>query len=318
MVSDLATEAPFLNAARRRNMSRSGPRPVTPLVHPPERVSRPRDEVSAAESARGKALLESHYDLIQRKLRQLGRTSGLPDHETEELFSWAMEKLMKDDYRMLAKWEGRSSFSTYLTVVLINLMRDYRIHIWGKWRPSAEARRQGTDAVLLERLWVRDGIPLDEAILRMRSEHGVSLSPDELERMAITFPRRPERRRVGEEELARLPADIRVEERVEDRERRQTAARLRQELLPLLQSLSAEDHLLLKLHYHDGLSMAEISPILGRPQRELYSLRDHCLKSLRKGLEGAGLNAQRVASLIGWSLWGSPGGAADTWGDGEG
>lgn len=313
MVSDLAAEVPLLNAPRRRRAARFGPRPL-PAAAPATRPERPADETASA--ARGRALLESYFDLIQQKLRQLGRTSGLPDHEAEEFRSWAVFKLVEDDYRMLARWEGRSSFSTYLTVVLVNLMRDYRIHVWGKWRASAEARRQGSDAMLLEQLWVRDGLPFDEAIQRMRSEHGVSLSPDELERMAAALPRRPERRRVGEEELARLPADGRVEDRVENRERRMTAARLHQELLPLLRALPAEDRLLLKLHYRDGLSMAEISPILARPQRELYSLRDRCLKKLRQGLEDAGLSAQGVASLIGWSLWDSPE-VDDAWGDKE-
>lgn len=315
MVSDLAAESALLTATRRRRAARLGLRSLPP-ADPPARTVGPEDE-AATRSARGKALLESHFVLIQSKLRRLGRTSGLPDHEAEEFRSWAVFKLVEDDYRMLARWESRSSFSTYLTVVLVNLMRDYRIHVWGKWRASAEARRQGPDAMLLERLWVRDGLSLEETIRRMRSEHGVSLSPEELENIAATLPRRPERRRVGEEELTRLPAEGRVEERIEDRERRQTAARLRRELLPLLRSLAAEDHLLLKLHYRDGLSMAEISPVLGRPPRELYSLRDRCLKKLRQGLEGAGLSAQAVASLIGWSLWDSPAGAEEAWGGGE-
>lgn len=318
MVSDLAAETTLLTVSRRRRASRPGLRPLPPAPDPVAAVIADGPGEAPAPVARGdrgKALLESHFDLIQHKLRKLGRTSGLPDHEAEEFLSWANSRLVDDDYRMLARWEGRSSFSTYLTVVLVNLMRDYRIHVWGKWRASAEARRQGADAVLLERLWIRDGLPLDEAIQRARSEHGVSRSPAELERMAAALPRRPERRRVGEEELARLPAGGRVEERLEDRERRRTAARLRRELLPLLRALPAEDRLLLKLHYRNGLSMAEISPILGRPQRELYSLRDRCLKRLRQALEGAGLSAQGVAGLIGWSRWDSPARAGDVWGD---
>lgn len=38
----------------------------------------------------GRALLESHLDLIQRKLQHLGRRSGLPTFEAEELCSWAL------------------------------------------------------------------------------------------------------------------------------------------------------------------------------------------------------------------------------------
>jgi RNA polymerase sigma factor (sigma-70 family) len=231
----------------------------------------------------------------------LSRRSGLPEHEAEEFRSWALFKLVEDDSRVLASWEGRSSFPTFLTVVLVNLMRDYRIHIWGKWRPTAAAKKQGREAVLLEQLCGRDGLPIDEAVERMRTEHGVSLSRAELEEMAASLPRRMGRQRVREEELLRIPVDGRVESRVEDAERSRTEEQLRVLLTPLLKSLSAEDRLLLKLHYWDGLSMAAISPLLGRPQRELYSVRDKCLKMIRRNLEAAGLGPERVRMLLGCS-----------------
>lgn len=251
----------------------------------------------------GRTLLEIHYDLIQRKLAHLGRRSGLPEHEAEELRSWALFKLVEDDYRLLEAWEGRSSFSTYLTVVLVNLMRDYRIHVWGKWRPSAAARRSGRDAVLLERLWIRDGLCLDEAILRMRAEHRVSLSPAELERIAVALPRRIERRLVDEKELRDVASPGSVEVRVQTEERRKAAALLRRALLPALRALPAEDRLLLKLSCRDGMTMAAISPLLKRPQKSLYSARDHCLKILRKALEKVGLSARWLHDHAGTGGW---------------
>jgi RNA polymerase sigma factor (sigma-70 family) len=210
-------------------------------------------------------------------------------------------KLVENDYRILASWEGRSSFSTFLTVVLVNLTRDYRIRVWGRWKPSAAARRRGPEAELLERLCVRDGLPVGEAIERMRIEHGVSLPQTELERMADSLAWRTRRRQVGEKELFRITVDGQAEKRIEDGERALLEDRLRELLVPLLQSLPAEDRLLLKLHYRDGLSMAAISPVLGRPQRELYSVRDRCLKKLRRNLEEAGLSPDQVRGLIGCS-----------------
>jgi RNA polymerase sigma factor (sigma-70 family) len=251
--------------------------------------------------SRGRELLEQHFPLICQRLDRLSRFSGLPEHEAEELRSWALFKLVENDYRILGSWEGRSSFSTFLTVVLVNLMRDYRIRIWGKWRPSAAARQRGPEAVLLERLCVRDGLPLDEAIERMRGEHEVTLSRAEIERLAVSLRRIPERRRVNEEELLRIPIDGQVESRVEAGERARTEERLRELLTPLLRSLPAQDRLLLKLHYWEGLSMSAISPLLGRPQRELYCVRDKCLKKLRRSLEDAGLRPDQVRGLSGCS-----------------
>lgn len=262
--------------------------------------ARPQPGSRGADPAlRGRVLLETHLDLIQRKLRHLSRRSGLPALEAEELRSWALFKLVDDDYRILGSWEGRSSFHTFLSVVLVNLMRDYRIHLWGKWRPSAASRRRGPEAVLLERLVVRDGQSVEEAVERLRAEHGVDLAPEEVEQLAAAFPRRLERRRVDDEELLLIPVDGQVESRVEEMERACTADRLRELLVPLLRSLPAEDRLLLRLHFFEGLSMAAISPILHRPPRELYSVRDRCLQKIRRSLDEAGLEQDQIREVIG-------------------
>ena len=261
---------------------------------------------SADPAGRGRALLESHFDLIQRKLKRLSCRSGLPAHEADEFCSWALFKLVEDDYRVLASWQSRSSFSTYLTVVLVNLMRDYRIHVWGKWRPSAAARQRGDEAVRLERHLYRDGLSLREAIDRMQRKPGTSLSREELERISTELPRRVGRQWGGEEELFRIAVDGGVEARVEAGERARIASRLQAALLPLLRELKAEDRLLLKLHYRDGFHIAAISRLLGIPQRELYTARSRCLKRLRRSLEEAGLGAARVEAANGWSLWEFP------------
>ena len=250
-------------------------------------------------ASHGRELLEAHFDLIRRKLQHLSRRSGLPEAEAEELCSWALFKLVDDDYRILGRWEGRSSFPTFLTVVLMNLMRDYRIHVWGKWRPSAAARRSGEAGVILDRLLTRDGLSGAEAVERLRVEHGVSLSADQAERLASALPRRRERRRVSDEELLQVPVDGQVEIRIEEKEQARTAERLRELLGPLLRSLPAEDRLLLRLCFLEGLSMAAISPILGRPQRELYSMRERCLKKIRRSLDESGLGRDQIGQLIG-------------------
>lgn len=253
-------------------------------------------------ASRGRVLLEDHLDLIQRKLHQVSRRSGLPESEAEEFRSWALLKLVDDDSRILGRWEGRSSFSTFLTVVVVNLMRDYRTHLWGRWRPSAAARRRGEEAMILERLLVRDGLAVDEARERLR-EHGISLPEAEVARFAATHPVRQERRLVSEAELLHFPVDGRVEARVEERERERTATRLRDLLVPLFRSLQAEDRLLLKLYFLDGLSMAALAPVLGRSQRELFSMKERCLKKIRRSLEGGGLSSRQIRELVEDARW---------------
>jgi len=271
---------------------------LTPVKQP----AKPRPQpacLGGSTANRGRALLEAHYDLIQRKLQRLSWRSGLPDSEAEELRSWALLKLVDNDYRILSRWEGRSSFSTFLTVVLVNLMRDYRIHVWGKWRPSVAARRRGEAGVMLERLVTRDGLSGAEAAKRLRVEHGATLSTDQAERLASELPRRPERRRVSEEVLLQIPVDGQVEIRILEKERERAAGQLRELLVPLLRALPAEERLLLKLCFLEDLSIAAIAPILGRPQRELYSMRGRCLKKIRRSLTEAGLRGDQICDFIG-------------------
>jgi RNA polymerase sigma factor (sigma-70 family) len=260
---------------------------------------RPTPPRPASRTNRGRALLETHLDLIQRSLRQVSWRSGLPGSEAEEFRAWALFKLVDDDYRILRSWKGRSSFPTFLSVVLMNLLRDYRVHLWGKWRPSAASRRGGPTGVLLERLVVRDGLSCAETCERLRAEHGIVLSQEEVASLSATFPRRQDRRRAGEEELLQIPVDGQVESRVMDWERERAARRLRELLVPLLRALPAEERLLLKLSFFDGLSMAAIAPVLGRPQRELYSVRDRCLAKIHRRLAESGLGADQVGGLLG-------------------
>jgi hypothetical protein len=50
---------------------------------------------------------------------------------------------------------------------------DYRNRLWGKWRPSAEAKRLGPTAILIERLVARDGWAVDQVIEMVRVNHRV-------------------------------------------------------------------------------------------------------------------------------------------------
>ena len=46
--------------------------------------------------------------------------------------------------------------------------------MWGRWRPSACARRAGPAGVLLDQLLTRDAVSLDEALARVRERYDVS------------------------------------------------------------------------------------------------------------------------------------------------
>jgi DNA-directed RNA polymerase specialized sigma24 family protein len=249
-------------------------------------------------AGRGRALLETHFVLVRKKLLHLGRRSGLPAHEAEEFGSWALYKLVENDYRILGSWEGRSSLSTYLTVVLFRLMQDYRVQVWGRWRPSAAARREGGEAVLLERLLACNGLSVGEAVARVRDETGIALPDEQVERIAAGLPGRARRRSVSVEQLHFCAVDGQVETRIEAGERARTAELVRRVLSAAWRELPAEDGLLLELHFAKNLTIASISRMLRKPQRDLYLRRNRCLARLRRKLEEAGLEADQVRQLV--------------------
>jgi RNA polymerase sigma factor (sigma-70 family) len=247
-------------------------------------------------------LFESNLPLIERLLAAVCRRNAFPPAEGEEFASWAKLRLIDDDYAVLRKFEGRSSLATYLTTVVANLFRDYRIHRWGKWRPSAEARRLGEVAVQLETLLVRDGRTLGEAIAALRTNFGVATPAAELEALAARLPARTRRRRLeGEEALDGLAGGERADQGVLDGERRATAARAGGEITRALAALEPEERLLLKLRFLDGLAVVDIARLLGARPKPLYGRIDRALAGVRRTVEQAGLAAGDVLGLLGWS-----------------
>src|SRR5205085_8638364 len=88
-----------------------------------------------------RALLEANLDLIERVIRFTARRQRLDETDAEDFASIVKLKLIENDYAVIRKFEGRSNFSTFITVVVQRMLLDYRIHYWGKWHASAEAKR---------------------------------------------------------------------------------------------------------------------------------------------------------------------------------
>jgi len=251
-------------------------------------------------AATGRELFELHLDVIERVIASVGRRRSMSSDEADDFASWARVKLLEDDCAILGKFRGKSRFKTYLVTVLANLFRDYRISKWGKFRPSAKAKRCGPTAERLETLCHRDGFSFDEAVEILRRNHGVKESEAELAELAASLPSRTPRRRVGEEVLEHLGDSGRVEQRVRDRERAEAAERAESCLARALRELEPESRLILKMHFEDRLTVAAIARTLGLDQKPLYRRIDRCLGSLRESLEGDGFTARDAAELLEW------------------
>ena len=249
------------------------------------------------------AVFLEHLDLVERVASSAVRRAGFPPQDVEDFVSIVKVKLIDDDYAVLRRHRGESALPTFLTAVVHNLFRDYLNHKLGKFRPSAAAKRLGPTALALERLLVRDRHDLAAAIEILRRRHAVEESPAELEDLAARLPARSPRRFVGEEALASRPSaapESSPERRLEEGERERWSARVEEVLNLALAALSPEDLLILKMHFRDGCTVADIAAALRLKQRPLYSRRDRCFRKLRVAFEARGLTWDEVREILGW------------------
>src|SRR5947209_1314930 len=125
----------------------------------------------AGENLHPRQLLEDNLDLVERVIRFTSRRQRLDEADAEEFASTVKLRLIENDYAIVRKFQGRSHLSTFLTIVVQRMLLDYRIHHWGKWHASAEAKRLGDVALELEQLLHRDGRTIDDALPLLRAQH---------------------------------------------------------------------------------------------------------------------------------------------------
>ena len=148
----------------------------------------------------------SQLDVIDNVVRYVCRRYRLPTADAEDFAGTVRLKLIESDYAVLRKFQHRSSLRTFLVAVVHRMYADYRNHTWGKWRPSAEAKRMGALAVQLERLVTRDGLTFDQAAETLRTNHHVDSSRADLEEIWRRLPNRVPRVFVSEEVLETVPS----------------------------------------------------------------------------------------------------------------
>ncbi len=244
-------------------------------------------------------LLEANLALIGRAVAFACRRYRFDPDDAEDFASVVNVKLVENEYGVLRSWEGRSGLATYLSIVIQRWALDYRIHVWGKWHPSAEAKRLGAAAVELEQLLHRDGRSIEEALPFLAANHpGVTL--ESLKKFATSLPQRaPKRYDVPVEEADPIsaPDDIEDGARADDRHR------IAEQLAALMRGAIAkrpdDDRLILQLRFEQGMTVAQIARALQRDQKFLYRQIERCTREIRTEIVAGGLAPADVLDLVG-------------------
>jgi RNA polymerase sigma factor for flagellar operon FliA len=252
------------------------------------------DRRVSANEVNHQQLLLDNLDLVERLVRFTARRHHLSFTDAEEFASIVRLKLVENDFAILRKFEGRSLLSTYLTVVIERLCHDFSIARWGKWRPSAAARRQGDVAMLLERLIVRDGATFDEAVGTLQTNHGVRHTRQQLHEILLTLPSRSPRWS-GHEQGACI-AEAFTDQSHEDRTE---VERVSIALSDSIAALSLEEQRILKLRFEQNLTVVEIAAMLDVETRTLYRRLQAVIRALRMSLEARGVSHADIPRLVG-------------------
>jgi RNA polymerase sigma factor (sigma-70 family) len=247
----------------------------------------------------GEALFLASLPVIDDVTGQVCRRHRLSPSEADDFRSEVRLHFIDRDYEVLRQFEKRCKLSTYATVVIQRLFLDYRNRLWGKWRPSTDARRMGPTAILVERLVVRDGWSLDQVVETLRVNHGVTLDAA-LQALCDKLTRRgPKRQMVPEDHADAVEGSgpspdvnvVRLEQEF-------LAKRIRAALDRARQALEPEERLILKMRFEDGVPVADIARALHLNQKRLYRAIERLLAQIGDRLVAEGISRADARALF--------------------
>ncbi|HUP59597.1 MAG TPA: hypothetical protein VNA69_04170 [Thermoanaerobaculia bacterium] len=251
----------------------------------------------------GEELFLSSLEVIERACRYVSGRAKVSPEDAEDLASSVKLRLIEDDYAVLRKFEGRCSLATYIASIGHRLFADEWIHVHGRWRPSAEAKRLGDAAILLEGLLLRDRVTFDEALATVQGIDP-TFTADIAESIAVRLPQRTPRPRLVALEKQPDPAvgAETVEQPLVDRDCAELAGKANAVLRRTLATFSLEDRVALRLRFEQSMRTADIARTLQCDQKQLYRRLEAMMKRLGADLVRAGIDAAAAAPLVGGAV----------------
>lgn len=246
-------------------------------------------------------LLETNLKHIEDIIKSVCWRNNLDRDAAEDFSSHVKLQLIENNYDRIRKFQGKSSFKTYLTVVINRLFIDQLIKKEKRWRPSESSKQIGEVAVKLEELLYRRNMSFDEAYETLTTNHGLSIKRDEAYELAHKLkPKTPALSlNVGDELLASLahPGNRPNEEFVSNRAL-ETGAKLYSIIDEIKSSLSDEDRLILKMRFEDEFSVSDIARVLNINRSVLDRRIKFILNTFKEGILSRGMNINDVTDVM--------------------
>lgn len=262
------------------------------------------------------------WDLINRLARRRFADPAL----AEEAALAVMDRLRRDEWQAVRAYAGLAQFSTFLATLTVRILEDFARARFGRARPPRWLRALGGLWLELFRLLCLERMPLTEAVeylahRRVRDERATIEHAACVIRREVVDCGKAQAREVALDETAAehaMPADDDADavsgqqRRLEEQERHQVlgllfealtgdketlGARDRGLLSRLRLELSAEEKLLLRLCYRDGVSGTEAAAMLGWSRFQLHGRLRRLMMRLREEFARAGLSDELLVLL---------------------
>jgi len=238
-----------------------------------------------------------HSETVEAVLAHIRRRHLLSPDAGDEFSSWARLRLIENDYAILRKFRGDSSIRTFLTTVLLRLFLDKRNLDWGRWRPTALARRLGPVAIELERCVLRDGRPYDEAVeFLISTQAGVTRA--ECDDTWAQLKRLPVRKMTTTEVLVEVPVPDNPHARIDFTGAGDRATRIGDALRGAIRQLADQDQIILRLNYLQKFTAKEIGNALDLEAKPLYRRIEQIQAKLGGFLQSAGLTKDETLGIF--------------------
>lgn len=242
-------------------------------------------------------LFLSNLDAIDRAIAYVCHRNHLSPQDGEEFGSEVKTKLIEGNYAVIRKFEGRSSFSTYLTTVIQRLYFQWRVQMWGKWRPSAEAKRLGEKAITLERMLTRDGFTYNEALETLTTGTR-AYTREEVEALYMRLPERQPRPVLVSAIAPELAPTVDPDRELFTAERRLSARKAAAAIDGAIGEMDEESQLILRMRFWHSRKVPDIAEALRIDAKRLYKKIDRMLNTLRAALEKAGMDREVIGDLL--------------------
>lgn len=254
-----------------------------------------------------RTMVRDNLCFIEKQCRK--SCGGQPDGhfsylDVDTLFTEVLDRLADDNYRVIREFRGQAKITTYITVIISNIVIDTVRKHRGRDRSGERARKMGVIGEQLHDLVLGKGYDLHDACESIRVTFGHSITLEQAGEMVAAMQGRSKTQVesvsstwdgvrlttfVDEEGVITVPDTTSdPEQRLGEQQREQRAAYAVGEVM---EGLSGEERLMLTMRYpvHDGEEPKDISEIAavfnctakaadGRIRRILTRCREVLLK----------------------------------------